>query len=257
MKFLFSQIIFEHIDSFCQRVNDVIDHIRTLKDYQGLLKSSMGLKRPKKEDVGISDDDELSQNSGQTAAYNKSQQLDDSLTPAVYSSENTELFSASKVILDTLVEESEETLQNEAKKNYFLDQGQEPEKTALNQEKTFDMKGSYEPENKRLDKDVANSNRKMLESTQKLFTTEKKTEHETKNLLKTATQHLSKEDVRLMQKYYGRSEGPSISSIIESYLSHMKKIVKSIDASQVMDLENKETNEYFFLNFSCNVKSIF
>jgi len=237
------EVIFEHIDQFCLRVSAVIEQIKSLKQFQDLLKVSKGLKRPKKEDLGIAEEDEVTV---QLTRSNQ-QQIEAELSDVdeVKSRENTDLFSASRAILETLVEESEEVAEEQlghkkVKKNYFIE-GREG--TDLNREKSFDMRGQYESENKRLEKQVANSNRVMLESAQKLFSTEKRTEFETKNLLKTATQHLSSEDVRLMQKFYGNKiEGPSISSIVESYLLHMKKIVKSLSASQVMDLDDQSAS---------------
>ena len=59
----------------------------------------------------------------------------------------------------------------------------------------------YENVNKRLDKQVGAANMKLLESAEQLFSTEKRTEVETKYLLKKA-QHISSDDVRLMKKYY-------------------------------------------------------
>ncbi len=231
------EVIFEHIDQFCLRVSAVIEQIKSLKQFQDLLKVSKGLKRPKKEDLGIAEEDEVTV---QLTRSNQQQiEADLSNVDEVKSRENTDLFSASRAILETLVEESEEVVE-EVKRNCFIE-GREG--ADLDREKSFDMRGLYEGENKRLDKQVANSNRVMLESAQKLFSTEKRTEFETKNLLKTATQQLSSEDVRLMQKFYGNKiEGPSISSIVESYLLHMKKIVKSVSASQVMDLDDQSAS---------------
>jgi len=97
----------------------------------------------------------------------------------------------------------------------------------------------YENVNKRLDKQVGAANMKLLESAEQLFSTEKRTEVETKYLLKKA-QHISSDDVRLMKKYYGRTEGPAISSIIESYLAHMKKLVRSVSAAQVLNVDEDE-----------------
>ncbi len=237
------EVIFDNIDQFCLRVSAVIEQIKSLKQFQGILKLSKGLKRPKKEDLGIVEDDEVTvqlMRGNQQPIETDLGNMDE-----IRSRENTDLFSASRAILETLVEESEEVPEDSSqhkrvKNNYFIE-GRES--TELDREKSFDMRGLYENENIRLEKQVANTNRVMLESAQKLFSTEKRTEFETKKLLKTATQQFSNDDVKLMQKFYGnKSEGPSISSIVESYLVHMKKIVKSVSAAEVIDLEDKSPN---------------
>ena len=116
--------------------------------------------------------------------------------------EITDLFSASRVILDTLAQETEESIEPAVKKNYFIVEREEPDDWIMIRENNLDMRGSYEDDNGRLEKGVGYSNRKMLDSTQKLFSTVKKTDYETKKLLKAATQSLSHEDVKLMGKCY-------------------------------------------------------
>ena len=86
------------------------------------------------------------------------------------------------------------------KKNYFL---QRPENSseALKKSKSASsgeeadntIQSVYENVNKRLDKQVGAANMKLLESAEQLFSTEKRTEVETKYLLKKA-QHISSDE---------------------------------------------------------------
>ncbi len=45
----------------------------------------------------------------------------------------------------------------------------------------------------------------------------------------------------VLENYYSKSEGPSISFIIESHLNLMRKIVKSVNSNQVLDTEEAKT----------------
>lgn len=48
---------------------------------------------------------------------------------------------------------------------------------------------------------------------------------------------------KLIEKYYNKSdEGPTVSFIIDGYINQMKKMVSSIKASHVMDVETKDAN---------------
>lgn len=259
------QVIFENIDKFCDRINVVIDQIKSLKQFHDLLKASKDLKRPKKEEVGVDDEEETSMAKNQLHSQHgngKQKQpevLEEEEEVVVDQSRETttnELFSASKAILETLVEENEESSPPpvDLKKNYFI-QRTETSSDSLKKVKEEETEGNvtmqsvYEMHNQKLDRQVGNSNRKLLESAEKLFGTEKRTEADTKYLLKKA-QHISSDDVKLMKKYYGKSEGPAISSIIESYLIHMKKLVKSVNAAQVLDVDEdaKKSNAFDVAN---------
>ena len=173
-------IIFEHIDTFSKRVRCLIEQITTMSQFQILLKNSSGLARPKKEDLGITDDEEKL-----NTVNNQSNQdtCDDDKKELV--TDSSDLFSASKAILDIVLEENEEH-------NFFL-----------NGQSHHDIQNSVEDVNgleesaKTSNAYVANSNKKLIESAQKLFTTETRTEQDCKNLLKKA-QTLSDEDIRLM-----------------------------------------------------------
>lgn len=244
-------VIFENVDTFCNRINSIIEQIRSLSQFKNLFKVSSSLKRPKKEELmgdSIEDEEPIS-----NSYKNKEKQTLDSLTneEEPITRENS-LFSASKAILDTLVEESETTTTPDKKDSYFLTQRKESKElqtSSDSKEIAAKISSKYETHNKKLDESVANSNRLLLESADKLFSTERKTENETKHLIK-RTQTLSSDDVKLMKKYYGKSEGPSISSIIESYLIHMKKIVKGLTSAQIMDYEPKEANSFQIANKS-------
>lgn len=45
----------------------------------------------------------------------------------------------------------------------------------------------------------------------------------------------------MIEKYYNKNDGPTVSSIIESYLLQLKTIVKMINAKQILDFDSEES----------------
>jgi len=51
-------VIFNHLDMFCDRVKAVLGEMQTLAQLQALCKTTMGLSKPKKDDLGLDNDDD-------------------------------------------------------------------------------------------------------------------------------------------------------------------------------------------------------
>ena len=241
------EIIFAHMDTFCNRVKCVIDQIVSLAQFQLLFKTSSGLTRPKKEDLGIEDleeeaeiqEDEADEEEDETEINSEINRL---------KLDDIETYAGNKAILDILVEENEE--------NSILNQSLTPHKSILKKNDTKADKTSNEfEEGANSDFEEHDLNKKLIKSAEALFKMEQKTEAESKAILKKA-QTLSKDDIKLMKKYYNKNEGPTVQSVISSYISQITRIIKSVNASQLMDVETKEANifqESYRTFLSCQI----
>lgn len=239
-------VIFGHIDTFCNRIQSVIDQYVSLAQFHALYKTSPGLSRPKREDLRSDDyQDSFVEDSDEEFNPVKS---DPNMTET--NGEYADLFSSNKAILDILIEENEDDIHT--KSQSFTKLKNDTEK---NEAKVDGLLQSHENQNnsdsdfedfindeKEVIKRPLSSNKKLVKATEKLFNIEKNIDNDSESILKKA-QTLSKDDLKLMRKYYNKSdEGPNVSFIIEGYINQMKKMVSKIKAQQLLDVETKDSS---------------
>ena len=236
-------IIFGHIDTFCNRIQSVIDQYVSLAQFHSLFKTSPGLSRPKREELR-SDDIEDSEDED-FAAIKSDPNLGEN-------GEYADLFSSNKAILDILIEENEDEPHHvhsqsfsKLNKNGATQNGENFNGDNFTQNNENQSDSDFEDfinDDKEVVKRPVSSNKKLVKATEKLFNIEKNIDRDSDNILKKA-QTLSKEDLKLMRKYYHKSdEGPTISFIIEGYINQMKKMVTRIKSQQLLDVETKDSN---------------
>lgn len=177
-----------------------------LAQYQGLLKSSTNLMRPKSEDLEI--DDEIEWNSAKGTNSNS-----ETIIPVA--TEEIEPLTKAKTTLDIVKEEIEDgsirslkpKISKESTKLYS--ENSENESTInenIYYDQTIDsIKTSFFPVDtdavdKMFEKKIQESNKNLIQSANKLFSTEQRVEADSKLIMNT-TQSLSKEDIKLMSKY--------------------------------------------------------
>ena len=49
------------------------------------------------------------------------------------------------------------------------------------------------------------------------------------------------------EKYYNKSEGPTIQSVINMYILQITKVIKSVNASQILDVETKDSSMFVYI----------
>ena len=172
-----------------------------LAQYQGLLKSSTNLMRPKSEDLEI--DDEIEWNSAKGTNSNS-----ETIIPVT----TEEIEPLTKATLDIVKEEIEDgsirslkpKISKESTK--LFNENSENESTInenIYYDQTIDsMKTSFFPldtdtTDKMFEKKIQESNKNLIQSANKLFSTEQRVEADSKLIMNT-TQSLSKEDLKLM-----------------------------------------------------------
>jgi hypothetical protein len=172
-----------------------------LAQYQGLLKSSTNLMRPKSEDLEI--DDEIEWNSAKGTNSNS-----ETIIPVT----TEEIEPLTKATLDIVKEEIEDgsirslkpKISKESTK--LFNENSENESTInenIYYDQTIDsMKTSFFPldtdtADKMFEKKIQESNKNLIQSANKLFSTEQRVEADSKLIMNT-TQSLSKEDLKLM-----------------------------------------------------------
>jgi hypothetical protein len=240
-------IIFGHIDTFCNRIQSVIDQYVSLAQFHALYKTSPGLSRPKREDLRSDEYQDSFIEDSDNDEYNPVKS-DPNMGEA--NGEFTDLFSSNKAILDILIEENEDEAHMHSQSFTKLknDMGKAEaniDNLTNNNENQNNSDSDFEDfinEEKEVVKRPLSSNKKLLKATERLFTIEKNIEKDSESILKKA-QTLSKDDLKLMRKYYNKSdEGPNVSFIIEGYINQMKKMVSKIKAQQLLDVETKDSN---------------
>jgi hypothetical protein len=165
-----------------------------LAQYQGLLKSSTNLMRPKSEDLEI--DDEIEWNSAKGTNSNS-----ETIIPVA--TEEIEPLTKAKTTLDIVKEEIEDgsirslkpKISKESTKyeNIYYDQ-------TIDSMKTSFFPVDTDAVDKMFEKKIQESNKNLIQSANKLFSTEQRVEADSKLIMNT-TQSLSKEDIKLMSKY--------------------------------------------------------
>jgi hypothetical protein len=234
-------IIFGHIDTFCNRIKCIIDQITSLAQFQLLLKASAGLSRPKKEDLEIKGFQEtgLAVDFDDNAGDEDIKEEDDD--------EGIDLDA------DTSKNNSTKALNKSSNLGGPISEDEHDNSSNLVENST---------ENLSSDRPIS-PNKDLIKSVQKLNSIEENIDKDSKAFLE-KTQFVSKEDIKLMSnlyflnfylkllkyfifniikgKYYGKSDqGPTISAIIEGYIKNMRKYVTSVNASQVLDVETKNS----------------
>ena len=195
-------VIFGHIDIFCDRVQCVIDQIVSLSQFQLLFKASTGLPRPKKEDLGIEDFDEEVETNIQEDDDDQDSENETYGEPNLLKLDDNEAFGTNKANLDILVEENEESS--------VLNSSLTPRKSILkkngtslgvkqNARKNGELASNHEDGGSEMDYEESDMNKKLIKSAELLFKTEQKTEADSKTILKKA-QTLSRDDIKLMSK---------------------------------------------------------
>ena len=188
-------IIFSHVDTFCNRIKCVIDQMVSLSQFISLYKTSSGLSRPKREDLRPSDTndknyEEFSDEEDELEGGNSEFMSNENLN------EYADLFTSNKAILEILVEENEESSTQSMYKDQRL-KGSAHNKKA-DEDNTSNLDSHLiDNDDKQDDTRPLSSNTKMTKLTEKLFNTEQNVDTDTTNILKRA-QTLSKEDLKLM-----------------------------------------------------------
>lgn len=87
-------------------------------------------------------------------------------------------------------------------------------------------------------------NQVMIKQAHRLFETEKTIEEDSQNIMN-KTKTITMEDLNLIKKYYKKKDaGPTVSSIIETFINQLKKLITSIKALQILDVETKESRVF-------------
>lgn len=186
-------IIFGHLDMFCQRIRYLIDQMISLSQFQLLYKSSSNLSRPKREDLRLTDERGVQYDSESDEDFieefevkDKSEVILKDLDLADYSS---------KPSLAVLLEENEEA---KLKKSSFKKTNEKIEFKSEANLSTSDLgSDEYLQDDTRIESRSESPIKSFLKAAEKLFNTEKNIEADSKRILKKA-QTLSKEDIKLM-----------------------------------------------------------
>jgi hypothetical protein len=249
-------VIFSHIDAFCSRAKHIIDQMTTLSQYQNLAKTSIGLSRPKKEDLGLeygTDDEDNFENDD--VADNTSDDYvdtDDDLNDAeTYNEKHAGggmFFSAKNKNMDPLVEEEIEedfSRENSLMKIETVKKPNGKKHKVVNNSTFRDRPSSNENSDTEPTRNKQQSTRNeneiyRNEAAENLFKTESRVEEDAQRILK-KTQTLSKEDLRVLRKHYNRaSEGPTVTAITNEFLGQLIMLVKNVNAKSILDVETKD-----------------
>lgn len=195
--------VFKHIDILCSRIRCVIEQIVGLAQYSSLFKVSSGLMRPKSEDLEL--DDEIEVN----IVPNNTLQKESSsieIKPAI----EVEPLTKAKTILDIVKEENEEASVRSLKQNFQTDEFVKSNSDQNNNENEYEQstdnlqRSFFVPDQNDTDKlfesqidKIESNNKKLIQSVNKLFSTEQRVELDSKNILNT-TQSLSRDDLILL-----------------------------------------------------------
>ncbi|RNA30023.1 dynein gamma flagellar outer arm-like, partial [Brachionus plicatilis] len=248
-------VIFGHLDMFCQRIRCLIDQMVSLSQFQLLFKSSSNLSRPKREDLRLTDERGMQYDSESDEDFDedfetkeKSEVVLKDLDLGDYSS---------KPSLAVLIEENEETKRKKSSAKKMSEKIEFKSEANLS---TSDLgSDEYLQEDYKDDTRSESPTKSLLGTTERLFNTEKNVEAESKRILKKA-QTFSKEDIKLMKKYYSRkNEGPTVSFIIEDHIKLMKNSMKEVKSSHILDVGTKDANVFqesyqTFLNAQSNLE---
>ena len=208
-------VIFNHLDTFCARAKNIIDEMTILSQYKHLAKTSIGLSRPKKEDLGLDNVDE--NGNEDTDIENSVEELQDSeddLNDAESFNDNHPdsagiFFSAKNKNMDPLVEEDDEvdfSRENSSIKFDLKKSRKSSSKSIKKQNKSIvvkhensdtDLKKKVEIATDRTENDISEIKNEEAEN---LFKTEDRTEEDVRRIFK-KTQILSKEDLRVLRMY--------------------------------------------------------
>lgn len=219
-------VIFQHIDNFCARAKYVIEEMVTLAQFNVLAKTSIGLSRPKREDLGLDDnngdvdfdvDNNLNE-SGELDDNDTDNDNDDDLNDAeTYNEKKNNKFEDDSVIasaknpnMDTVLEEDTDNFSREAtpviqqqsrstkrEKSKKTDNSNSDDEIPNNLNENLAITAEAEAEEKTNRLSNTNMNPYRNEEAENLFKTEKRVDEDGKRILKKA-QTLSKEDLRLM-----------------------------------------------------------
>jgi hypothetical protein len=268
------EVIFNHLDEFCKRLKLIIDEIQTLAQFDYLYKTSTGLSRPKKDDLGydLYEDEELELNVADVRDTNDQDLIEEHITREMgvviekLTPESTENSMAppQQRKMDTLVEESEEfsssSVQVIAHEQLRTKEANDEEVKALRRkQKSAEIRKRQEAE---LKQQLQRTEKFQNPEAERLFKEEQRIEADTKIIIDKA-QSLSKEDIKLMSlshstrrlslkifatfsffpgKYYNKTnDGPTIMNVIEGFLDEMRNNVKSVSAKQMIDVETKSS----------------
>lgn len=173
-------IIFGHIDTFCNRIRCIIDQITSLAQFQLLLKASVGLSRPKKEDLEIK--------GFQETGFDVNFDDEDEEDIREEDDEGIDLESDNnKNDLTKVLKKSKSNLQ-ESKNNIG---------GPISEDEHENSSNILEKSNENLTDRPLSPNKDLIKSVQKLNNIEQNIEKDSKAFLE-KTQFVSKEDIKLM-----------------------------------------------------------
>lgn len=181
-------VIFGHLDMFCQRIRCLIDQMISLSQFQLLSKLSSNLSRPKKEDLRLTDERGIQYDSESDEDFDEEFEVKEKSEVVLKDLDLTEL---SKPSLAVLVEENEERKlsKNSLKKN--------DEKNGLQLEDNLSTSDLGSDECMQEETRCESPTKSLINTAERLFKTEKEVDAELKIILKKA-QTLSKDDIKLM-----------------------------------------------------------
>lgn len=194
----------------CSRIRCLIEQIIGLAQYNSLLKVSSGLMRPKSEDLEL--DDEIEVNIVPNITLQKEpSNLNEQSPKLVSAPSEIEPLVKAKTILDIVKEEVEESSARSLakinpetdefiKSNSEANQSNEYEQSSDNLQQSFFVADNSEKLFENQYDKIETNNKKLIQSVNKLFSTEQRVDADSKSILNT-TQSLSKEDLKLLSKF--------------------------------------------------------
>lgn len=209
-------VIFGHMDAFCTRAKNMLDQMSILSQYQTLAKTTLGLSRPKREDLGFGDNDaeEAEEDDNTSEDLNDS---DDDLNDAesfneIHADSVMGFSNKNAKNMDPVVEEeADEEFSRENSSVKFETTRKQPRKSStkakkqindsiseLNITKTTTDKTQHTATQ---DNETYPLSEYRNDAAEELFKTENRIEEDTQRILK-KTQTLSKEDLRVLRKLF-------------------------------------------------------
>lgn len=186
-------VIFSHLDIFCQRIRYLIDQMISLSQFQHLFKSSSNLSRPKKEDLKRTDERGIQYDSESDEDFFEEFEVKEKSEVILKDLDLEE--NSSKPSLAVLPEENEE------KKNFRNPLKKNDKKIDIKSDDNSSTSDLGLDEYLQEDTRSQSPTKSLLNNAEKLFNTEKNVEAESKKILKKA-QTLSKDDIKLMSIFF-------------------------------------------------------
>jgi hypothetical protein len=229
--------IFNHIDTFCNRIRCIIDQIVSMAQIKCLKDHSKELSRPKKEDFILNEenDDEnenkieldLNQNEIQEQTHKKIEEIFTETVAATNKDETKEqpvkrpsVRPSRNNFQKTISKIEEATNDDDEDEDFYSDESDE----SVNKYSLYN-----------------NNNNDLVKQAGKLFSTEQTIEKDHKEILK-KMHVLSQSDIKMIRKFFKKDgRGPRIVFIFDSFMEQLKLKVKTIKSTDVLDVETKNS----------------